>query len=161
MAQMKIYPVCNCSLFCVACACLKSLVKNVTIWSEIEYHLYDLIAIVVVFNQWQLFREIEVAGILWRGQRTASCFLTMRHTMDSRDRVEKIVQVKNLKRWKFEENENFKKTKLRSDLESEIPQIEMNEIWKMTIWNGQTREWCWMRNVSRLKIDKNLKDEKF
>ena len=45
--------------------------------------------------------------------------------------------MKNLKRWKSEENENFKKTKLRSDLESEIPQIEMNEIWKMTIWNGQ------------------------
>ena len=73
VAQMKIYPACNCSLFCVACACLKSLVKNVTIWFDIEYHLYDLIAIVIVFNQWQLFREIEVAGILWRGQRTASC----------------------------------------------------------------------------------------
>ena len=81
--------------------------------------------------------------------------------MDPRDRVGKIVRMENLKRWKFEENENFKKTKLRSDLESEIPQIEMNEIWKMTIWNGQTREWCWMRNVSRLKIDKNLKDENF
>ena len=35
------------------------------------------------------------------------------------------------------------------------------KIWKMTILNGQTREWCWMRNVSRLKIDKNLKDENF
>ena len=35
----------------------------------------------------------------------------------------------------------------------------MNEIWKMTVWNGQTREWCWVRNVSRLKMDKNLKDE--
>ena len=31
----------------------------------------------------------------------------------------------------------------------------------MTIWNGQTGEWCWMRNVSRLKMDKNLKDENF
>ena len=61
----------------------------------------------------------------------------------------------------MKKNENFKKTKLRIDLESEIPQSEMNEIWKMTNLNGQTREWCWMKNVSRLKIDKNLKDEKF
>ena len=52
--------------------------------------------------------------------------------MDLRDRVGKIVRMKNLKRWKSEENENFKKTKLRSDLESEIPQIE-NE-WKSEKW---------------------------
>ena len=74
--------------------------------------------------------------------------------LDPRDRVGKIVRMENLKRWKFEENENFKKSKLRSDLESEIPQNEMNEIWKMTILNGQTGEWCWMKNVPRLKIDK-------
>ena len=40
--------------------------------------------------------------------------------------------MKNLKKWKSEENENFKKTNLRSDLESEIPQIE-NE-WKSEKW---------------------------
>ena len=27
----------------------------------------------------ELFSEIEVTVILWRGQRTASCFLSMRH----------------------------------------------------------------------------------
>ena len=62
--------------------------------------------------------------------------------MDSRDRVGKIVRMKNLKRWKSEENENFKKAKLRSDLESEIPQIENEWIlknsnlkWKVSILN--------------------------
>ena len=53
--------------------------------------------------------------------------------MDLRDRVGKIVRMKNLKRWKSEEKwKFFKKTKLRSDLESEIPQIE-NE-WKSEKW---------------------------
>ena len=72
-------------------------------------------------------------------ERSKNCVLFSDYAsqLDSRDRVGKIVRMKNLKRWKSEENENFKKTKLRSDLESEIPQIEMNEIWKMTIWNGQ------------------------
>ena len=93
LAQMKIYPPFNCPRFCVACCLFEIPCQEChnLIWDRIS--LYDLIAIVVFFNQWQLFREIEVAGILWRGQRTASCFLTMRRTMDSRDRVEKIVQV--------------------------------------------------------------------
>ena len=30
-------------------------------------------------TKWQLFSEMEATVILWRGQRTASCFLTMRH----------------------------------------------------------------------------------
>ena len=143
-------------------ACLKSLVKKShnLIWDRIS--LYDLIAIVVFFNQWQLFREIEVAGILWRGQRTASCFLTMRHTMDSRDRVEKIVQVKNLKRWKFEEKWKFLRRPIKEWFRIRNPSNwEWMKIWKMTILNGQTKEWCWMRNVSKLKIDENLKDENF
>ena len=77
-------------------------------------------------------------------------------TMNLRDRVGKIVRMKSL------ENENLKKTKIRNDFESEMPQNwKWMKIWKMTILNDQTKEWFWIRNASKLKINENLKDENF
>ena len=82
--------------------------------------------------------------------------------MDLRDRVGKIVRMKNLKRWKFEEKWKFLRRPIKEWFRIRNPSNwEWMKIWKMTILNGQTKEWCWMRNVSKLKIDENLKDENF
>ena len=40
-------------------------------------------------TKWQLFSEMEATVILWRGQRTASCFLTMRHNWTREIELEK------------------------------------------------------------------------
>ena len=143
-------------------ACLKSSCQECHNLILVRISMYDLITI-LCFLQPSDSCLVKWKPLLFYGEvKELRLMFSLCVTMDLRDRVGKIVRMKNLKRWKFEEKWKFLRRPIKEWFRIRNPSNwEWMKIWKMTILNGQTKEWCWMRNVSRLKIDENLKDENF
>ena len=127
-------------VFCVPCCLFEISCQEChnLIWVRIS--MYDLITI-LCFLQPSDSCLVKWKPLLFYGEvKELRLVFSLCVTMNLRDRVGKIVRMKSLK------NENLKKTKIRNDFESEMPQNwKWMKIWKMKILNDQNKEWFWSK----------------